>query len=70
MNAMASVFPFTLRWDSQDLADAVPLRLFDLVDFAAGNGEAANAHAASLRARIARSYLPGTGLAARFVVRD
>ena len=36
-----AAFPFDLRWDAQELADAVPLRLHQRIDFAAlrqGNG--------------------------------
>jgi len=32
MNASPG-FPFDLQWTSQDLADAVPLRLSELLDF-------------------------------------
>ena len=32
----ASAFPFQLHWSSQDIADAVPLRLFELFGFDAG----------------------------------
>ncbi|HEY0659784.1 MAG TPA: hypothetical protein VGD21_00455 [Lysobacter sp.] len=32
----ASSFPFQLNWSSQDIADAVPLRLFELFEFDAG----------------------------------
>ena len=72
MNAMPSdVFPFRLHWDSQDLADAVPLRLFELVDFAA-DGAAACANAGSMPrpARHGRGYLPVPAFAAFFRVGD
>lgn len=29
------VFPFDLHWDAQQLTDAVPLRLFEVIDFQA-----------------------------------
>lgn len=44
-----AAFPFDLRWDAQDLVDAVPLRLHQRIDFAAlrqGNGESAQAREA------------------------
>ncbi|MGH8078306.1 MAG: hypothetical protein ACREPE_13405 [Lysobacter sp.] len=31
-----STFPFGLSWTPQDIADAVPLRLFELFEFDAG----------------------------------
>ena len=73
MNAMPSdVFPFRLHWDSQDLADAVPLRLFELVDFAAdgGAGPCANAGSMPRPARRRRGYLPVPAFAAIFRVGD
>ena len=36
-------FPFDLSWTPQDLADAAPLRLFELVTFDAGSDRASNA---------------------------
>ena len=68
MNVIASdAFPFRLHWDSQDLADAVPLRLFELVDFAAGDTAATCANAASLRRNALRDrYLPSAALSPRF----
>ena len=35
MNAK-SAFPYALGWTAQDIADAVPLRLFELFGFDAG----------------------------------
>lgn len=32
----SSTFPFALHWTAQELADAVPLRLFELFAFDAG----------------------------------
>lgn len=32
----SSIFPFAPHWTAQDLADAVPLRLFELLAFDAG----------------------------------
>jgi len=31
-----STFPYRLHWTAQDIADAVPLRLFELFSFDAG----------------------------------
>lgn len=31
--SITNVFPFQLHWTSQELAEAVPLRLFELLDF-------------------------------------
>ena len=31
-----SIFPYRLHWTAQDIADAVPLRLFELFSFDAG----------------------------------
>ena len=45
-----SVFPFDLHWSAQDLADAVPLRLHELVGFDAGATQAANTAEAKPRA--------------------
>jgi hypothetical protein len=73
MNAMSSdVFPFRLHWDSQDLADAVPLRLFELCDFAVGGDADACANAGSMQrpARRGRGYLPAPAFAALFHVGD
>jgi hypothetical protein len=73
MNAMSSdVFPFRLHWDSQDLADAVPLRLFELVDFAADDGAAACANAGAMPrpARRGCGYLPAPAFATLFRVGD
>jgi len=78
MNATApdvfasDVFPFRLHWDSHDLADAVPLRLFELVDFAADGGAAASANAGSMPrpARRGRGYLPTPAFAAFFRISD
>ena len=36
-------FPFDLSWTPQDLADAVPMRLFELAAFDAGSDNASNA---------------------------
>ena len=35
-----STFPYRLHWTAQDIADAVPLRLFELFSFDAGAGGA------------------------------
>ena len=32
-DATAAGFPFAPGWNARDLADAVPLRLFELIDF-------------------------------------
>ena len=40
-------FPFDLSWTPQDLADAAPLRLFELAAFDAGRDNASNAATSS-----------------------
>jgi hypothetical protein len=61
-----STFPYHLSWTSQDIADAVPLRLFELVNFEAGDDAAGNA-ATSAPARREwrhRDYLRSSALPA------
>lgn len=78
MNATApdvfatDAFPFRLHWKPQDLADAVPLRLFELCDFAVDGNAAASANAGSVlrRAHRQRGYLPTPAFAAFFRVGD
>lgn len=58
-------YPFDLSWTPQDLAEAVPLRLSQLIDFDAmrGNGIAASANAMSFqRTRLMRDYLRNSAL--------
>lgn len=56
MNA-PSYFQFPQRWTSQDLADAVPLRLHEMFDFDAGREGADIAANTVPRARLSRGYL-------------
>ncbi len=59
-----------LRWTSQDIADAVPLRLHELDLFdAATHGDANAANAARQRLRIAHAYRAVEPLPARFGIR-
>ena len=64
--------PFeTLRWTSQDLVDAVPLRLHQIDLFDAADSNAASANAARLQRepRLRNAYLAATALPARFGIR-
>ena len=66
-----SATPFeNLHWTSQDIADAVPLRLheIDLFD-AATHGDVSAANAARQRLRIAHGYRAVEPLPARFGIR-
>ena len=63
----SSTFPFNLHWTSQDIADAVPLRLFELFAFDAGPGGAGLAgRCANQSPRRAwhRGYVPAAELPA------
>ena len=66
-------FPYGLNWTSQDIADAVPLRLFELIDFdAARDGLRTthqNASAQAPRRAWRRHYATGAALPARMLVR-
>lgn len=62
------VFPFDLRWDSHDLADAVPLRLSELLRFESADVRPCANRAHSPRDRRA-GYMPATRPAAFFRVR-
>ncbi|QWP76972.1 hypothetical protein J5226_00755 [Lysobacter sp. K5869] len=46
MNA-ANAYDFAPRWNAQELADAVPLRLHQLIDFARDDRRSANADTAA-----------------------
>lgn len=66
--------PFeNLRWTSQDIADAVPLRLhqLDIFDAAACSDTDASANAARFQreARLRNAYLATAALPARFGIR-
>ena len=64
--------PFeTLRWTSQDLVDAVPLRLheIDLFDAAASHAASANAARFQREPRLRNAYLAAAALPARFGIR-
>ena len=60
-------FPETLHWNAQDIADAVPLRLFELYAFDPADARPC-ANRAPARA-VRRSYLPPQPQAALFRVR-
>ncbi len=61
-----AVMPLHTHWNSEQLADAVPLRLSQLVDFSADTLAAcdrASANASALRAiRKSSTFLPATTL--------
>lgn len=61
-------FPFDLHWNAQELADAVPLRLFELIDFDTDAAHAAN-HAAPARPRWRQGFLACAALPALVRVR-
>lgn len=67
MNAPAAVMPLHTHWDSQQLADAVPLRLSQLLDFSADAlraSDRASANAAALHGiRKSTTFLPPQVLA-------
>ncbi len=66
MNASAAIMPLHTHWDSRQLADAVPLRLSQLVDFSARTLRAcdrASANAGCLQViRGSTTYLPAPAL--------
>lgn len=67
-------YPFDLRWTPQDLTDAVPLRLSQLLDFDlgrdAGCGPAsANGGARARRVGLMHDYLPAAAFHPRFRIR-
>ena len=68
MNA-SSHFPSSLHWSSQELAAAVPLRLFELLDFDApgDDARAANTPAAPRRG-LREGYARNAALPAHFHV--
>ena len=57
LNSSSHSFPFDLRWTPQDLADAVPLRLFELSAFDAGSDDASNAAISAPRRGWRRDYV-------------
>lgn len=70
MNAYAP-FPARLHWNAQQLADAVPLRLSQLLGFERDRdiGHVAAANRVSRKPRPATGYLGTPALHARFTVR-
>lgn len=67
-----SATPFeNLRWTSQDIADAVPLRLHEIDLFDAADARDASANASSLQhpLRLRNAYLAAAALPARFGIR-
>ncbi|MEZ0471008.1 hypothetical protein [Luteimonas salinilitoris] len=69
MNAN-NAFPFHLNWNPQQIADAVPLRLFEVDLFAVDRGRATSANAESppRGKRRTAGYLPTPGLPTQFRV--
>jgi hypothetical protein len=59
-------FPAQLHWSAQDLADAVPLRLFELFAFDPANAMPSANRAPTRSGR--RGYLPSMPLSALFHV--
>ncbi len=66
IKATAAVMPLHTHWDSRQLADAVPLRLSQLLDFSADTLAAcarASANAAAIRGiRRSTTFLPAASL--------
>ncbi|TWI13561.1 hypothetical protein [Aerolutibacter ruishenii] len=68
MNA-SSHFPYSLHWSSQELAAAVPLRLFEVLDFAVADHRASAANAATTARRTLREgYARNAALPTHFHV--
>ncbi|KGM53191.1 hypothetical protein N800_06890 [Lysobacter daejeonensis GH1-9] len=68
MNA-SSHFPASLHWSAQELAAAVPLRLFELLDFDAPRDDARAANnAATPRRALRAGYACNAALPAHFHV--
>ena len=67
-----AAFPFHLHWNADQLAAAMPLRLYQLLDIGAiddaGQQPSANQASHARRSRPA-SYLPGNDMPERFRVR-
>lgn len=64
-----SYFQFPQRWTSQDLADAVPLRLHEMFDFDADRDGIEAAANSVPRARLTHGYLRVGELSPMFRVR-
>ena len=63
-------FPFAPGWNARDLADAVPLRLFELIDFdALREVDAACANQPAARRAWHRGYRANAALPAQLRVR-
>lgn len=66
-------FPFHLNWTSHDLADAVPLRLHQLLDFDSHRegvrADSANHAPYARRSRNAHGYLDMPALPTSFLIR-
>jgi hypothetical protein len=68
MNA-SSHFPASLHWSAQELAAAVPLRLFELLDFDAPRADARAANTpATPRRALRQGYVRNAALPAHFHV--
>jgi hypothetical protein len=61
-------FPDRLHWDAQDLANAVPLRLFELYAFDPADARP-SANRAAPRIAHGRSYVPPATQSAMFRIR-
>ena len=71
MNTHAS-FPYRLAWTAQEIADAVPLRLFELFAFDLGtdsHGSQGSADQLPAPRRLRGGYRPQVDLPARLLVR-
>ncbi|MGH8080234.1 MAG: hypothetical protein ACREP7_06635 [Lysobacter sp.] len=66
MNAANNAYDFAPQWNAQQLTDAVPLRLHQLIDFDqvrdAGDARSANAESAPRRASRIGRYLTACAL--------
>lgn len=58
MSANPDYLAFPANWNAQDLADAVPLRLFELFDITVNGACACNASTLRLHAVKRNGYLP------------
>jgi hypothetical protein len=65
MNAANNAYDFAPQWNAQQLTDAVPLRLHQLIDFDqvrdAGNARSANSESTRRNSRLGR-YLTACAL--------
>ncbi len=59
-------FPFHLHWTPDQLAESVPLRLFEMPLFDARDDAAPDSANHAPRRQVTRSYVPRTAVAACF----